>query len=162
MEERYKSFTVLISGISRSIRRIKTEEMAEFNLKSPHVSCLYYLFKEDSLTSRELCAICEEDKANISRSLKYLEQEGYITSSPRRRRRYHCILELTDKGREVASKLAMKIDSMLERASEGLSEADRVIMYRSLTLISNNLQKIYDNYEAAEDDKEIEESRVDE
>ena len=43
MEERYKSFTVLISGISRSIRRIKTEEMAEFNLKSPHVSCLYYL-----------------------------------------------------------------------------------------------------------------------
>ena len=102
----------------------------------------------------ELCAICEEDKANISRSLKYLEQEGYITSSPRRRRRYHCILELTDKGREVASKLAMKIDSMLERASEGLSEADRVIMYRSLTLISNNLQKIYENYETAEESAE--------
>jgi len=43
---------------------------------------------------------------------------------------------------------------MLERASEGLSEEDRATMYRSLTLISNNLQKIYDNYEAAEDDED--------
>jgi len=154
MEERYKSFTVLISGICRSIRRIKTEEMAEFNLKSPHVSCLYYLLKEETLSLRELCAICEEDKANISRSLTYLEQEGYITSSPRRRRHYHSDHTLTDKGREVAEKLAVKIDSMLERASEGLSEEDRATMYRSLTLISNNLQKIYDNYEAAEDDED--------
>ena len=96
-----------------------------------------------------------DDEKVILKGIKFnLEQEGYITSSPRRRRRYHCILELTDKGREVASKLAMKIDSMLERASEGLPEADRVIMYRSLTLISNNLQKIYENYETAEESDE--------
>lgn len=154
MEERYQSFTVLISGISRSIRRIKTEEMAEFNLKSPHVSCLYYLYKEESLSLGELCNICEEDKANISRSLSYLEKEGYITSSTKRRRRYHLILELTDKGREVAKKLVLKIDSMLERASDGLSEEDRIIMYRSLALISSNLQKIYENYENTDDEDE--------
>ena len=149
MEERYKSFTVLISGISRSIRRIKTEEMAEFNLKSPHVSCLYYLLKEENLTSGELCAICEEDKANVSRSLKYLEQEGYIIIDAYRNKHYRNMIKLTDKGREVAEKLAQKIDSMLERASEGLSEEDRVIMYRSLSLISSNLQKIYETYEAS-------------
>ena len=43
MEERFGTFTILISKISRSIKRIKSEEMAEFQLKGPHVSCLYYL-----------------------------------------------------------------------------------------------------------------------
>ena len=55
MEERFQAFTVLITGISRSIHRIKTEEMSEFELRSSHVSCLYYLFKENELTAKELC-----------------------------------------------------------------------------------------------------------
>ena len=154
MVQRFETFTVLINRISRNIRKIKNEEMAEYKLRSVHTSCLYYLYKEESLSLGELCNICEEDKANISRSLSYLEKEGYITSSTKRRRRYHLILELTDKGREVAKKLVLKIDSMLERASDGLSEEDRIIMYRSLALISSNLQKIYENYENTDDEDE--------
>jgi len=77
MKERFELFTVLIAKISRSIRKIKTEEMEEFDLKSPHVSCLYYLFKSNNLTATELCEICQEDKSAISRSLDYLESKGY-------------------------------------------------------------------------------------
>ena len=56
MEERFEAFTVLISRISRSIRRIKSEEMAEFQLKGPHVSCLYYLSLADGATrTKPLC-----------------------------------------------------------------------------------------------------------
>ena len=43
MEERFETFTVLITRISRSIKRIKADEMADFELKGPHVSCLFYL-----------------------------------------------------------------------------------------------------------------------
>ena len=39
MEERFETFTVLIARINRGIKRIKAEEMAEFGLKGPHVSC---------------------------------------------------------------------------------------------------------------------------
>ena len=60
MEERFKTFTVLITNIARSIHKIKTEEMSEFKLKSSHVSCLYYLYKEQSLTAKELCEQLEE------------------------------------------------------------------------------------------------------
>ena len=42
MLDRFKTFTLLITNINRSIRKIKTEEMAEYNLKSIHISCLYY------------------------------------------------------------------------------------------------------------------------
>ncbi len=150
MEERFKTFTILIANINRSIRRIKTEEMAEFNLKSPHVSCLYYLYKADSLTSKELCDICEEDKANLSRSIKYLEENGYITCNSKKQKRYLNPLELTEKGREVGRRIAEKIDRILDMASEGLSEENRSIFYQSLALINGNLQKICEKYDGKE------------
>ena len=68
MEERFETFTVLIARISRSIKRIKADEMADFELKGPHVSCLYYLSQQDGMTAAELCERCDEDKAAISRS----------------------------------------------------------------------------------------------
>lgn len=88
MEERFETFTVLIARISRSIKRIKAEEMADFELKGPHVSCLYYLSQQDSMTASELCERCDEDKAAISRSLDDLEKNGYITCASGAGRRY--------------------------------------------------------------------------
>ena len=148
MEERFKTFTVLVTSVSRSIHKIKTEEMAEFRLKSSHVSCLYYLFKEDKLTAKELCDICEEDKANISRSIKYLENAGYLFCHSKSQKRYQSPLELTEAGRSIAGRIAEKIDRILEIASDGLSEEDRSTFYRSFHLISENLQKICDQYES--------------
>ena len=43
MNERFETFTVLINRISRNIRKIKNQEMAEYKLRSVHISCLYYL-----------------------------------------------------------------------------------------------------------------------
>ena len=142
MEERFETFTVLINGISRSIHKLKTAEMAEFDLKSSHVSCLYYLFKQDSLTAKELCDICAEDKANISRSVKHLEEKGYLVCHSKTVKRYQSPLTLTDKGREVGAYIAEKIDSILAYVSEGINEEHRRIMYESLAKISENLRKI--------------------
>ena len=36
MQERFETFTVLINRISRDIRRIKTQEMAAYHLRSVH------------------------------------------------------------------------------------------------------------------------------
>ena len=98
MQQRFETFTVLIAKISRSIRRIKAEEMSEFHLKGPHVSCLYYLTQLGPLTAGQLCDRCEEDKAAVSRSLEYLEQNGYVT---RPDKRYRSPLTLTEKGRKA-------------------------------------------------------------
>ena len=51
MEDRFETFTVLIARISRSIRRLKAEEMERLGLKGPHVSCLYYLSLYDELSA---------------------------------------------------------------------------------------------------------------
>ena len=147
MEERFKTFTLLIAGISRCIRKIKTEEMAEHQLKSPHVTCLYYLYKGRDMTFGELCGVCEEDKANVSRSIKYLEENGFLMGNDvKDGKRYHSPLVLSEKGLAVSRSIVQKIDAILNRASEGLSEEDRRILYQSLSLINDNLQQICDGY----------------
>ena len=67
MKERFKTFTVLIAKISRNIKKIKNQEMEEYGLRCVHVTCLYYLHSAESLTATELCDMCGEDKANMSR-----------------------------------------------------------------------------------------------
>ena len=136
-----------MANINRSIRKIKTEEMAEFHLKIPHVSCLYYLYKKDTLTAKELCDICEEDKANVSRALDYLQTNGYLVRQNEENKKYKSHLALTEMGRSVAGKIVEKIDRILEEAGEGISDADREIMYRSLFQISTNLQKRCNQYD---------------
>ena len=146
MQERFQTFTVLIARLNRCIRKIKTEEMAEFDLKSSHVSCLYYLYKMVSLTARELCDLCREDKANISRAIKYLENNGYLVCTSKCIKRYQSPLRLTELGKQVGERISAKIDHILEQASAGLTEEQRVAMYRALDLISGNLQSLCASY----------------
>ena len=147
MEQRFETFTVQIAKISRYIRKIKTEEMAEFNLKSPHVSCLYYLYQsENGMTAKELCDVCEEDKAAISRAISYLEDNGYIECSSKTEKRYKSPLNLTEKGKIIGEKISIKVDRILDLASPGMNDGERKKFYQNLTTISNNLQKICDKY----------------
>jgi len=147
MEQRFETFTVQIAKISRYIRKIKTEEMAEFNLKSPHVSCLYYLYQSDAgMTAKELCDVCEEDKAAISRAISYLEDNGYIECSSKTEKRYKSPLALTSKGKIVGEKIAKKIDNIVNIASPNMNNDERIKFYQTLTSISKNLQKICEDY----------------
>lgn len=146
MENRFETFSSLISKISRCIKKIKIEEVIEYNLKGLHVSCLYYLYKQNGeLTPSELSEICDEDKAAISRSLDYLESEEYITCNETKK--YKCPIYLTGKGLAVGEKIAKKVDQVVDLASLGLTENDRKILYKSLFVVSNNLAWICASYE---------------
>ena len=147
MEERFQTFTVLVANLNRCIYKIKTEEMAEYNLKSSHVSCLYYIYKNGSLTAKELCDLCGEDKANISRSLRYLEENGYLVSGTKTTKNHQRPIELTFDGYKIGKMLNEKIDKILHYASEGLSEENRKIMYQGLNLINERLNKLCEEYD---------------
>ena len=120
MKQRFETFTVLINRISRNIRRIKNQEMAEYNLRSSHISCLYYLYLAEGLTATDLCERCEEDKATISRCLDYLETKPVS---------FHGVPEIP-KAQELAE------------ISVGLTEEERVAFYRSLSIISDSLETV--------------------
>lgn len=147
MDGRFETFTVLINRISRNIRKIKNHEMAEHKLRSAHISCLYYLYMVNGLTATELCERCEEDKATISRSLEYLEQNSYLTCPSASGKRYKAPLLLTEKGTLIGKTIADKIDAVLTEISSGLTEDERIAFYRSLTIISDSLDTVAKKYD---------------
>ena len=142
MTERFETFTVLVNRISRNIRRIKNQEMSAYQLRSAHVSCLYYLYSTEGLTAAELCERCEEDKATISRSLDYLEENGYLNHRPQEEKRYRNQLSLTQKGREAGKRIWDKINGVLMQISGSLTEEERASFYRSLSIISDSLETV--------------------
>ncbi len=147
MQERFETFTVLINRISRNIKKIKKQEMVAYNLKSVHVSCLYYIFTLNGATSTDLCERCEEDKATISRALDYLDMNGYITREVNSIKRYKNPILLTDKGYEIGKKITDKINIALDNISGGLTEKERIEFYRCLSVVSESLENLSKNLE---------------
>ena len=149
MEDRFQLLTANIMKMGRYIKRIKSEEMADIepDLKGPHVSCLYYIYKSNgTLTAKEITEVCDEDKAAISRSLDSLEKEGYNVCESKTEKRYKSPISLTEKGKVVAAKIVKKVDKIVDIAGAGLTEENRKIFYESLVLISKNLKNLYDGY----------------
>ena len=142
MVKRFETFTVLINRISRNIRKIKNQEMAEYDLRSAHISCLYYLYSGSALTATELCEQCEEDKATVSRALDYLEKNGYLSCQSQHAKRYKSPVVLTGKGLAVGKKISDKINAVLDAVSTELTETQRVEFYRNLSVISDKLEKL--------------------
>ncbi len=145
MKERFETFTVLINRISRNIRKIKNQEMSEYNLRSAHISCLYYIYTLNGVTATDLCEHCEEDKATVSRAIDYLETNGFVTHEVSTQKRYKNPLILTEKGREAGKKIADKINGVLDAIGDGLTEAERIAFYRSLSIISESLETVAKN-----------------
>lgn len=142
MENRYENFTSLITQISKNIRKVKNMAMKDFKLNSTHVSCLYYLYKKESLTSKELSELCDEDKGAISRTLEFLESNDYINCDSLAKKRYNDKLYLSNKGKEVGKFISNKIDEILDLASLGINDQERDVLYKCLTIINNNLTRI--------------------
>ena len=142
MFDRFERFTVLINRILKSIHKIKSTEMSKFGLKCAHVTCMYYIYREGGLTAKELCDICGEDKAAISRAIDDLEKLGFVTCDCDSGKRYKSEISLTPKGTPTAEAIAAKVDSILDKASAGLDENSRTALYESLKIVSDNLQKI--------------------
>lgn len=145
MQERFVMFTTLIANISRSIFRMKSEVMSEFDLRSSHVSCLYYLHHGMAKSSAELCRVCDEDKANVSRAVKELEERGMIVRQRDSRGRRSGRLAITDEGREIAIFITEQIENILAVLDGAATEEERRIMYKALSGISTRLSALCDD-----------------
>lgn len=144
----FHTFTVEIMEIHRSIQRIKTEEMKEFGLKGLHVSCLYYIYNQrEGITLKELCELCGEDKAAVSRSLTSLKKDGYVVNENEEGKRYKYILKLTEKGEATGAQIYEKISRVLSEIRADLDPEEERIFYKNLIMIAENMERICQKYE---------------
>ena len=139
MIERFDAFVSGITSCYKYIQRIKAMEMTEFGLKGTHVMCLYYLRQNPAgLTASQLCGLCAEDKAAISRTVSELRSQGYITTLSKKA--YRAMLTLTSAGHEIARKFDNLIEGWVCAGGDGLSDEERSDFYKVLTTVTDNLR----------------------
>ena len=138
MLQRFEDFVTGITVCYKYIQRIKSAEMTEFGLKGTHVMCLFFLHRHpEGLTAAQLCQLCAEDKAAISRTLAVLQEKGFISASEKK---YRALLQLTDMGEEVAGRVDSLIEQWVDCGGDGLPEEDRTVFYSALAHIAGNLR----------------------
>lgn len=144
-----KRFDAFISGITicyKSIQKIKFLEMNEFGLKGTHTMCIFYLkHNPEGLTATQLCSMCSEDKAAISRSLSELIDKEFIYTENTEKKKYRAIVRLTEEGMKVADKVDLLVAQWVEAGGEGLTKEDRDAFYYALNVISENLKDSVNN-----------------
>lgn len=144
MLQRFEAFVTGITLCYKYIQRIKSAEMTEFGLKGTHVMCLFFLHHNpQGLTAAQLCQLCAEDKAAISRTIASLQEQGYLEDGSRK---YRAPLTLSPAGLELARQMDAVIEQWVGLGGDGLTEQERAVFYRSLEQISGNLKEKAENF----------------
>jgi len=140
---RFEVFTLALSELTSSWNKIATEEMKAYDLKGSCVIYLIALYKiADGLTAANLCEMCNRDKAEVSRSIKALEEKGFVIRKNTTVSGYRASITLTQEGKRITSELREKIKLVVEEGGKGLTDNEREIFYDVLARISCNLKSI--------------------
>ena len=144
MLNRFAKFSFSIAEIDRCWHKLAAEEMAKYDLNSPHAVYLTSLFDagEDGITAAQLGVRCGKNKADVSRMVSILEKKGLVKKVATGSNMYRAKLMLTDEGRLAAQHVRQRAAVAVELAGSGLTEEERETFYRALELITENLQKL--------------------
>lgn len=143
MLNRFTRFSLAISEIDRCWHKLAAEEMAKYDLNSPHAVYLNTLYQfEDGITAARLGELCCKNKADVSRMVSILEKKGLVQKEAVGGNMYRALLKLTEEGKAAARHVQERAALAVELAGAGLSDEDRAVFYRSLELITDNLQAL--------------------
>ncbi|MBQ8393781.1 MAG: winged helix-turn-helix transcriptional regulator [Clostridia bacterium] len=147
MLRRFKEFTRNISLAYKYLIKIKSFGIKEFGLKGSHVMCLFYIGEsENGLTATELCKLCCEDKAAVSKALSALSENGYVSLENSENKKYRSTYFLTESGMQVVDRVKDKIFSAVSEGGHGLTEEEREVFYSALQRIVDNLEEVSRKY----------------
>lgn len=143
MIDRFERFSYSIAEISRCWRKLATEEMAEYGLKSPHATYLTTMYKyPEGITVPQFCEISGKDKSDASRMMAILEKNSLVEKQKVNGSSYRGVWVLTEKGKKAAKQVSERAERAVELAGKDLTDDVREIFYQSLESIANNLQSL--------------------
>ena len=144
MLDRFAKFSLLISEIDRCWHKLATEEMAKYELNSPHAVYLNTLYGAgaDGVTAAQLGELCCKNKADVSRMVAILEKKGLVTKETAGGNVYRAKLLLTEEGKRAAEHVQQRAAVAVELAGSGMTDEEREVFYRCLERITTNLQTL--------------------
>lgn len=141
MLNRFARFSLAISEIDRCWHKLAAEEMAKYELNSPHAVYLTTLYNfDEGITAAKLGELCCKNKADVSRMVAILEKKGLVRKEAVGGNLYRAKLVLTTEGKKAAQHVQQRAALAVELAGSGMTDAEREVFYRCLELITSNLQ----------------------
>lgn len=144
MVRRYESFAGSIAKIFRSIQKIETEEMKKYGLKGAFAQYLVVMDRyPEGITPTQLYAVCNKDKAIVSRAVTEMIEKGLITKPniPG----YRVPLFLTEKGKEAAQYVSERATLAVEKAAVHIGDKQLAAFYKRLEMLADNLHELSQN-----------------
>ena len=143
MLNRFARFSLAISEIDRCWHKLAAEEMAKYELNSPHAVYLNTLYQyPEGITAAKLGELCCKNKADVSRMVTILEKKGLVRKEAVGGNLYRAKLLLTDDGKLAAEHVQGRAALAVELAGSGMTDAERETFYRCLEQITTNLQTL--------------------
>lgn len=142
-ESHFELFTLTLSSIIKSIKKLKDTRMSQFGLRSSHVMLLYQLGTHpEGLTPADLAESGSVDKALISRTISDLQEKALVRTMQSEGKKYKVRLCLTESGKEVAEYISDAVSKIQEQVSGDIPEEDLKIFYRTLFTLQENFSKL--------------------
>ncbi len=116
--------------------------VSDLGIKSVHVFWLYQLYRHpEGMSAAELAIASMIDRSLVSREIKALKGDGYISVA--RGRRY----VLTDSGMELAERISEIVKEIQREADVGISDSELRSFYSTLVKLNDNFNTIIEKYQ---------------
>lgn len=144
--ERFEQFSTVISGIYRDIQKLKAKWTEPLGMKAVHIFWVYLLQRHpEGLSASELSRHSQSNRSLVSREIQELIDLGYVTVAQHaEHRRYGQKLILTQEGITVAKRISAASLEIQNQVNAGISEEDLTVLYRTLTILLNNFDRLAD------------------
>ncbi len=138
---RFEIFSTAVLRLVKAVQGIKTQKMAEYDLKGTGAVCLCRIYESTGgLTAAELARVCEVDKAQISRTMAELTARALVVREGEGR--YKLKYQLTPAGAEIAADVVKTMYAIEETVAKGLTESELDGFYSALYRLCDNFDAL--------------------
>ena len=145
--ERFLMFYQSFEKVLKDIKKKEKSYMSEYGLRSVHMGCLLRIkLSERGMTITQLAKASGTDKALISRVIKELTQDGFVTTrTAGEDKSYNKKYHLTEKGANIASNINEDIGGYMEDARKDIPDDEMQGFYDVLAILTKNISEIADS-----------------
>jgi DNA-binding MarR family transcriptional regulator len=110
-----------------------------FDITPDQWSVLARLCEQDGISQNELSGRLAKDKTNIARMIELMERKGLVQRRSGSEDRRQQVIYLTSLGRRTYQQLVPLAQAVLERATQGISNAEVMHLIAMLNRVYDNL-----------------------
>lgn len=134
------SLGYLLNTSARMIKRELDNKLKQYSLTTSQWALLALLLENNNLSQAEIADRASSDRATVGTIIDKLINKGFIQKELSKTDRRSYTVSLTEKGRQLAAKVAGYSIASNDKALAGIQEEEKAILLYCLNRIVRNLK----------------------